>query len=114
MSFGTKSNTCDDRDFYRSQEIIEDADFIPLLRNQTRILWPLEHDVLTRHGLRSGMRVADICCGCGDVPLLISRELEPSFMLGIDHSAAAVAYADGYNGIFRSPMPNFNEATLRR
>ncbi|MEZ4681375.1 MAG: hypothetical protein R2932_44890 [Caldilineaceae bacterium] len=29
-----------DRDFYRSQEIIEDADFIPLLRNQTRSFGP--------------------------------------------------------------------------
>ncbi|MCB0105474.1 MAG: methyltransferase domain-containing protein [Caldilineaceae bacterium] len=82
-----------DRDFYRSQEIIENADFIPLLRNQTRILWPLEQDILVRHGLRSGMRVADICCGCGDVPLLISREMQPSFMLGVDHSGAAVEYA---------------------
>lgn len=85
--------TVHDQDFYRSQEIIEDADFIPLLRNQTRILWPQEQAVLARHGLRKGMRVADICCGCGDVPLLISREMQPSFMLGVDHSAAAVAYA---------------------
>lgn len=85
--------TVHDKDFYRSQEIIEDADFIPLLRNQTRILWPQEQTVLARHGLRQGMRVADICCGCGDVPLLISRAMHPSFMLGVDHSAAAVAYA---------------------
>ncbi|MCB0062623.1 MAG: methyltransferase domain-containing protein, partial [Caldilineaceae bacterium] len=82
-----------DKEFYRSQDIIEDADFIPLLRNQTRILWPHEQTIMVHHGLRQGMRVADICCGCGDVPLLISRELQPSFILGVDHSAAAVAYA---------------------
>lgn len=85
--------TVHDKDFYRSQEIIEAADFIPLLRNQTRLLWAQEQTVLARHGLRKGLRVADICCGCGDVPLLISREMQPSFMLGVDHSAAAVAYA---------------------
>ena len=84
-----------DQQFYKSQELVEDLDFIPLLRNQTRILWPQEKSVLARHGLGRGMRVADICCGCGDVPLLIVRELEPSFMLGIDHSEAAVEYARG-------------------
>ena len=82
-----------DAHFYGGQEIIEDLDFIPLLRNQTRILWPQEKDVLKRHGLARGMKVADICCGCGDVPLLICREFEPAFMLGVDHSEAAVEYA---------------------
>jgi ubiquinone/menaquinone biosynthesis C-methylase UbiE len=82
-----------DQHFYKSQEIVEDLDFIPLLRNQTRIVWPLEKHVLARHGLARGMRVADICCGCGDVPLLIVRELEPSLMVGVDHSEAAIEYA---------------------
>ncbi len=82
-----------DRNFYKSQGIVEDLDFIPLLRNQTRILWPLEKDVLARHGLQRGMRVADICCGCGDVPLLICREFQPGFMLGVDHSEGAIEYA---------------------
>ena len=82
-----------DKDFYKSQEIIEDGDFIPLLRNQTRILWPREKEILGHHGLAKGMKVADICCGCGDVPLLITREFQPASMLGIDHSKAAVAYA---------------------
>ncbi len=82
-----------DKNFYKSQSLVEDLDFVPLLRNQTRILWPLEKEVLVRHGLHKGMRVADICCGCGDVPLLISREFQPSFMLGVDHSESAVEYA---------------------
>lgn len=82
-----------DQGFYESQEIIEDQAFIPLLRNQTRIVWPLERAALARHGLARGARVADICCGAGDVPLLICREFAPSFVLGVDHSEAAVAYA---------------------
>ena len=82
-----------DRNFYGSQGIIEDAEFIPLLRNQTRLLWPLEKEVLVRHGLREGMKVADVCCGCGDVPLLIARELKPGIIMGIDHSAPAIEYA---------------------
>jgi SAM-dependent methyltransferase len=82
-----------DRNFYESQGIIEDAQFIPLLRNQTRLLWPLEREVLVRHGLREGLRVADICCGCGDVALLIARDLKPGFVLGVDHSLPAIEYA---------------------
>jgi ubiquinone/menaquinone biosynthesis C-methylase UbiE len=82
-----------DENFYKSQRIIEDADFIPLLRNQTRLLWPLEKEVLVKHGLREGMKVADICCGCGDFALLIAKELKASIVTGIDHSAPAIEYA---------------------
>jgi ubiquinone/menaquinone biosynthesis C-methylase UbiE len=39
------------------------------------------------------MRVADICCGCGDVLLLMCREFEPSHVVGIDHSEPAIQYA---------------------
>ncbi len=82
-----------DKNFYKSQEIIEEEDFIPLLRNQTRIIWPMEKEILKQHGLRSGMRVADICCGCGDVPLLICRDFNPSYILGVDHSEVAIVHA---------------------
>jgi ubiquinone/menaquinone biosynthesis C-methylase UbiE len=82
-----------DKDFYKSQGVIEDAAFIPLLRNQTRILWPREKEILRRHGLDKGMKTADICCGCGDVPLLISREFGVGHIVGIDHSEAAIVYA---------------------
>jgi SAM-dependent methyltransferase len=45
------------------------------------------------------MRGADICCGCGDVPLLICRDFNPSYILGIDHSEPAISYArDLQNG----------------
>jgi SAM-dependent methyltransferase len=83
-----------DDHFYGSQGIIEDADFIPLLRNQTRLLWPREKPVLVAHGLREGMRVADICCGCGDVALLIARELKPGSVVGVDHSGPAIEHAN--------------------
>jgi SAM-dependent methyltransferase len=82
-----------DENFYESQGIIEDAEFIPLLRNQTRLLWPLEKEVFVRHGLRPGMKVADICCGCGDVALLIAKELGPSIVVGVDHSLPALDHA---------------------
>jgi len=83
-----------DDHFYGSQGIIEDADFIPLLRNQTRLLWPREKPILVAHGLREGMRVADICCGCGDVALLIARELKPGSIIGVDHSNPAIEHAN--------------------
>jgi len=82
-----------DAHFYKSQDIIEHVDFIPLLRNQNLIVWPLEKDVLKRHGLTRGMKVADICCGCGDVSLLICRDFKPGFMLGVDHSEVAIEFA---------------------
>jgi SAM-dependent methyltransferase len=84
-----------DEHFYGSQGLIEDANFIPLLRNQTRLLWSQEKELLKKHGLREGMRIADICCGCGDVALLIARELKPSFVVGVDHSVPAIEYALG-------------------
>lgn len=82
-----------DKNFYGSQNIIEDQEFIPLLRNQTKLLWPLERDVLIKHGLEKGMKVADICSGCGDTTLLVARELNPSLVVGIDHSTAGVEFA---------------------
>jgi ubiquinone/menaquinone biosynthesis C-methylase UbiE len=82
-----------DENFYESQNIIEQDNFIHLLRTQTRLLWPLEKEILVKHGLKSGMKVADICCGCGDVALLIAKELKPSIVVGIDHSLPGVTYA---------------------
>ncbi len=85
--------TVHDDHFYGSQDIIEDKGFIPLLRNQTRLLWPFEKQVLTKHSLIHGMNVADICCGCGDTSLLIAREFNPRMIIGVDHSDAGVEYA---------------------
>ena len=96
-----------DQNFYKSQGIIEDQTFIPLLRNQTRILWPQELPIIKKHGLEKGMRVADICCGCGDVPLLLSRELQPSFIQGVDHSVAAINYARNLQNDFEIHNADF-------
>jgi SAM-dependent methyltransferase len=96
-----------DDHFYESQGIIEDAAFIPLLRNQTRLLWPQEKQVLLRHGLRSGLRVADICCGCGDVALLIAKEINPAIVVGVDHSLPAIEYARRLQDEFKVKNADF-------
>jgi SAM-dependent methyltransferase len=96
-----------DERFYESQGIIEDEAFIPLLRNQTRLLWPREKPVLVAHGLREGMRVADVCCGCGDVALLIARELKPGSIVGIDHSVPAIDYANRLQRDFKVANAEF-------
>jgi SAM-dependent methyltransferase len=96
-----------DERFYESQGIIEDEAFIPLLRNQTRLLWPREKPVLVAHGLREGMRVADVCCGCGDVALLIARELKPGIVVGIDHSMPAIDHANRLQREFKVANAEF-------
>jgi len=96
-----------DERFYESQGIIEDAAFIPLLRNQTRLLWPREKPVLKDHGLREGMRAADICCGCGDVALLVARELGVGSIVGVDHSMPAVDYANRLQREFKVTNAEF-------
>jgi ubiquinone/menaquinone biosynthesis C-methylase UbiE len=82
-----------DTHFYESQDIIEDQEFIPLLLDQNRILWPQEKEILRKHGLTHDLKIADICCGCGDLSLMMYREFKPGFMLGIDHSEDAIEYA---------------------
>jgi SAM-dependent methyltransferase len=96
-----------DDHFYESQGIIEDAAFIPLLRNQTRLLWPQEKEVLVRHGLRPGLRVADICCGCGDVALLIAKDINPAIVVGVDHSLPAIEHARKLQGEFKVKNVDF-------
>ncbi len=82
-----------DDDFYQSQDFVETSERIPILRAQTRIVWEHEQEVLQRHGLKPGMRVADICCGIGDFAALITRHFAPEKMVAIDHSKPFVAYA---------------------
>jgi ubiquinone/menaquinone biosynthesis C-methylase UbiE len=96
-----------DKNFYKSQQIIEDLEFVPLLRNQTRILWPHEQKILKQHGLKRGMKVADICCGCGDVPLLIAREFQPGSVLGVDHSESSINYARNLRDEFKTRNVEF-------
>jgi ubiquinone/menaquinone biosynthesis C-methylase UbiE len=82
-----------DKDFYPGQLMTEDASFIPILRNQTRITWRHERYILPRHGLKPGLEVADICCGIGDFPVLLYKEFKPSRLVALDHSRPSLGYA---------------------
>ncbi|MBH23475.1 MAG: SAM-dependent methyltransferase [Myxococcales bacterium] len=82
-----------DDDFYQSQGFVENADRIPFLQSQTRIIWEHEREVLPRHGLREGMAMADICCGIGDFAALVAREFSPEKLVAIDHSKPFIAFA---------------------
>jgi SAM-dependent methyltransferase len=62
---------------------------------QSAFIRDLTEDVLTRAGLRPGMRVLDIGCGVGDVALLAGELVGPNgCVLGIDRSTAAIRTAE--------------------
>lgn len=79
--------------FYPGQSFVEDTSFIPILRTQTKMTWRHERDILPRHGMRSGIAMADICCGIGDFAVLVQKEFEPARIVALDHSRASLAYA---------------------
>ena len=82
-----------DKKFYPGQWMIENQQFIPVLRTQTKILWGQEKHMLVRHGLRTGMKVADVCCGIGDFAALVYKEFEPTRLIAVDHSLSSLRYA---------------------
>ncbi len=82
-----------DRAFYPGQGVIENDQLIPVLRTQTNIVWEHERELLRRHGLRRGMRVADICCGIGDFAVLLHKEFSPEIIVAVDHSRPFLQYA---------------------
>jgi ubiquinone/menaquinone biosynthesis C-methylase UbiE len=82
-----------DKDFYPGQTFLENSGFIPILRNQTRITWRHERNLLARHGLTPGMKMADICCGIGDFAVLVKKEFKPARILALDHSRPSLDYA---------------------
>ncbi len=82
-----------DRAFYPGQGVIENDALIPVLRTQTNIVWHHERDLLAAHGLREGMKVADICCGIGDFAVLMRKEFKPARLVAIDHSRPFLQYA---------------------
>jgi ubiquinone/menaquinone biosynthesis C-methylase UbiE len=82
-----------DKDFYPGQSFLEEGGFIPILRNQTRMTWRHERNLLPRHGLKPGMEMADICCGIGDFAVLVQKEFSPSRLLALDHSRSSLEYA---------------------
>lgn len=89
-----------DKAFYPGQGVLEDGGFIPILRTQTKMTWRHERAILPRHGLQSGMKVADICCGIGDFAVLVSKEFKPSRLVAVDHAKPSLAYARKVAGDF--------------
>lgn len=82
-----------DKAFYPGQGVIENDQLIPVLRTQTNIVWEHERELLRRHGLRQGVRVADICCGIGDFAVLLHKEFKPEVIVAVDHSRPFLQYA---------------------
>ncbi|MBZ5709069.1 methyltransferase domain-containing protein [Nannocystis pusilla] len=82
-----------DRAFYPGQGVIENDQLVPVLRTQTNIVWSHERELLRRHGLGKRMRIADICCGIGDFAVLVYKEFEPEYIVGVDHSRPFLQYA---------------------
>lgn len=89
-----------DKALYPIQEVIEDDEFINVLRTQSKIIWALERAILARHGLRPGMRIADIGCGLGDFAIAIQSDFRPSYVVGVDHSRPFLRYAQRVLGEF--------------
>ncbi len=82
-----------DKDFYPGQSAIENESFIPVLRTQTKIIWQKEEKILKDHGLKPGMRIADICCGIGDFAVLVYKAYAPAELVAIDHAKSSLQYA---------------------
>lgn len=84
-----------DSEFYPGQSFLEEGGFIPILRTQTKLTWNHERHILPRHGLKSGMIMADVCCGIGDFAVLAHKEFKPARIVALDHSKSSLAYARG-------------------
>jgi ubiquinone/menaquinone biosynthesis C-methylase UbiE len=82
-----------DKAFYPGQSFWEEGGFIPTLRLQTRLTWRHERKLLPMHGLKPGMKMADICCGIGDFAVLVKKEFAPVRLLALDHSRSSLDYA---------------------
>ena len=82
-----------DSEFYPGQSFVEEEQFIPVLRAQTRMTWRHEESILPRHGMREGLAIADICCGIGDFAVLLHKTFNPSRLVALDHSRSSLDYA---------------------
>ena len=89
-----------DQHFYPGQEVLEDGGFIPVLRTQTKMTWRHEREILPRHGMKSGLAVADVCCGIGDFAVLLYKEFQPSRLVALDHARPSLDYARRVAGEF--------------
>lgn len=82
-----------DKNFYPGQGAVENEAFIPVLRTQAKIIWEQEKHILPRHGLKRGMRIADICCGIGTFANQLAKEFKPQELVAVDHSQPSLLYA---------------------
>ena len=82
-----------DKDFYPGQGVLEDSSFAAILRTQTKMTWRHERGLLRKHGLRPGMRIADICCGIGDFAALLANTFDPVEVVALDHAQVNLDYA---------------------
>ncbi|MCC6553668.1 MAG: methyltransferase domain-containing protein [Polyangiaceae bacterium] len=85
-----------DKSLYPIQQVIEDEDFVNVLRTQEKIIWNHERRFLSRHGVRQGMRIADIGCGLGDFAIRLNAEFKPEFVVAVDHSKAFLRHAQAH------------------
>jgi ubiquinone/menaquinone biosynthesis C-methylase UbiE len=85
-----------DKSLYPIQSVIEDEDFVKVLRLQEKIVWSHERQILPRHGLQPGMKIADIGCGLGDFPVRLNSEFNPEYIIAVDHSKAFLRHAQAH------------------
>ena len=89
-----------DSEFYPGQSFLEEGEFIPILRTQTKMTWRHEREILPRHGMKPGLTIADVCCGIGDFAVLAYKEFAPTRIVALDHSKSSLAYARKVAGDF--------------
>jgi ubiquinone/menaquinone biosynthesis C-methylase UbiE len=82
-----------DKTLYPTQTVLEDDEFITVLRTQEKLIWNHEQEILAAHGLRPGLRVADICCGLGCFDIFLQRDFRPEYLISVDHSRPLLRYA---------------------
>jgi ubiquinone/menaquinone biosynthesis C-methylase UbiE len=82
-----------DKALYPTQTVLEDDEFIAVLRMQEKLIWNHEQDILAAHGLRPGLLVADICCGLGCFDIFLQRDFRPEYVISVDHSRPLLKYA---------------------
>ena len=78
-----------DSEFYPGQSFLEEGEFIPILRTQTKMTWRHEREILPRHGMKPGLTIADVCCGIGDFAVLAFKEFAPARMVALGNWRAS-------------------------
>jgi ubiquinone/menaquinone biosynthesis C-methylase UbiE len=74
------------------------------LQYQASLLLPLEREIWTEAGLKSGMSVLDLGCGAGIITRALAEFVQPSQVMGIDISDRLISQARSV--LAESPLPN--------